>query len=141
MATRRCLACGAAFSLRAQTPNQAYCSAKVCQRDRRKHWQRERRSSDTDYRENQKRAHARWVAEHPDYWRLYREEHAEYVERNRIQQRERNRARAKPSIANMNSSAPNRPLLEGTYRLEPVSPIGVADMDAWIVKITVISAT
>jgi hypothetical protein len=45
MATRRCLACGTAFSLRAQTPDQGYCSAKACQRDRRKHWQRDRRES------------------------------------------------------------------------------------------------
>ena len=141
MATRRCLACGAAFALRAQTPNQAYCSAKACQRDRRKHWQRERRASDTDYRENQKQAHARWAAEHPDYSRRYREEHPDYVERNRILQRERNRARTKPWIANMDPSASGLPLPEGTYRLESVSPSGVADMDAWIVKITVVSGT
>ena len=72
MATKRCLACGDTFPLRPQSPNQAYCAAAVCQRDRRKHWQRERRRSDHDYRENQTRAHERWLAQRPDYWREYR---------------------------------------------------------------------
>ena len=140
MATRRCLACGAAFSLRAQTPNQAYCSAKACQRDRRKHWQRDRRDSDPDYRENQKLAHARWAAEHPGYSRKYREEHPDYVESNRSQQRARNRARKASVIADMDLSTSGRRIPEGTYRLQPVSGDGVADMDVWIVKIVVVSS-
>jgi len=140
MATRRCLACGDVFPLRPQSPNQAYCSASACQRDRRKHWQRGRRQSDHDYRENQKRAHERWLAQNPGYWREYRAAHAEYANRNRLQQRQRNRDKTRLEIANMDPSTLALP--SGTYRLTRQAAGGdVANMDSWIVEIKVLSGT
>jgi hypothetical protein len=41
MGIKRCLACGDPFPLRTQSPDQSYCSAPECQRQRRKLWQRE----------------------------------------------------------------------------------------------------
>jgi hypothetical protein len=140
MAIKRCLACGVAFPLRPQSPDQAYCAATACQRDRRKHWQRERRQTDHEYRENQARAHERWLAQHPDYWREYRAAHSDYADRNRLQQRQRNRDKARPEIANMDPST--RALVSGTYRLTRRAAGGdVANMDSWIVEITVLSGT
>jgi hypothetical protein len=140
MATRRCLACGDTFPLRPQSPNQAYCSAAACQRDRRKHWQQERRRSDGDYRENQKLAHERWLAKHPDYWREYRATHAEYVDRNRLQQRERDRRGSRRDIANMDASP--QALASGVYLLTRRSATEeLANMDSWIIEITVLSTT
>jgi len=141
MLTRRCLACGAAFPLRAQCPHQSYCSAPACQRDRRKHWQRERRQRDDDYRDNQDRAHARWLERHPDYWREYRQTHTDYTAQNRHLQRKRNQRRGPPLIANMDASTGPQRLPSGLYRLTPVDAHGVANMDAWIVQITVLSGT
>jgi hypothetical protein len=130
------LACGVAFPLRAQSPNQAYCSDAACQRDRRKLWQRERRQRDDDYRDNQARAHARWLAKNPDYWTSYRSAHPEYVERNRAQQRNRGRSQASSNVANMDPSSPALP--SGVYLLTaPGRPI--AKMDSWIVEIRVLS--
>lgn len=136
MATKRCLACGAAFPLRAQSPNQAYCSEPSCQRDRRKHWQRERRQRDDDYRDNQARAHARWLSKNPEFWQNYRAAHPEYVERNRTQQRNRSRTEGPLGVANMDPSP--AALSSGIYRLSS-SPADVANMDSWIVEIKVLA--
>ena len=93
MDRRRCAACRKVFTVRAQTPQQRYCSAPGCQRERRRRWQREKRRSDPDYRENQRQAQQRWASSHREYWRRYRAEHPEYTAANRIGQRERDRRR------------------------------------------------
>ena len=144
METRRCLACGGLFHPRAQNPQQQYCSDPACQRERRRRWQRERRRADPDYRDNQARAQQRWRALHPEYWREYRRRHPEYVDRNRSAQRRRNRRRGVPaphpaSIAKMDASAGISPVPSGTYRLQPVDASGIAKMDAWTVRIVVLS--
>lgn len=136
MATKRCLACGVVFPLRAQSPHQSYCSSPACQRNRRKVWQREHRQLDEDYKDNQSRAHERWLSKNPEYWQNYRSTHPDYVERNRDQQRERRRAKASSALANMDSSMPVPP--SGVYRLTRASE-DVANMDSWIVEIRVLS--
>lgn len=144
MAIRRCLACGDAFPLRSQTPQQAYCSNKACQRERRKLWQRERRQADNDYRENQAQAQRRWQAAHPDYWRRYRHDHPDYAQRNRDQQQRRNAERDNrpvPVIAKMDASGPALPVQTGLYLLSGMQDNSIAKMDAWIVEITFLAAT
>jgi hypothetical protein len=142
MGIKRCLACGDFFPSRAQIPDQSYCSAPECQRERRKLWQREKRQTDNDYRENQARAHKKWLEGQPDYWHRYRATHPEYTERNRKQQRTRSAARrAGRSIADMDSSTPASMLASGTYRLSVVGPDGFATMGAWLVRITVLKGT
>jgi len=90
MDKRRCVACRGVFTVRAQTPGQRYCSAPACQRARRRRWQREKRRTDPDYRENQHQAQQRWAARQgAGYWRRYRAEHPEYTAANRAGQRER----------------------------------------------------
>ncbi len=137
MPIKRCLACGDAFPTRPQSPNQAYCSSRACQRDRRKLWQRDRRRSDGDYRENQARAHEHWLSQNPDYYKQYRSANPAYAERNREQQRERLQRKRSGPIANMDASK-SLPAL-GIYRLDVLSSAPVANMDSWIVKITLIS--
>ena len=146
MDERRCVACRRVFRVRAQTPKQRYCSAPECQRERRRRWQREKRGSDPDYRENQVRAQQGWAKRHPEYWRHYRAEHPEYSAANRAAQRERDRRRrdreATPrgsgDLAKMDASPALSSALSGTYRLIPVTR-GLAKMDAWTVEIHPIS--
>jgi hypothetical protein len=83
MKRRRCSACGVAFRPRSQVPDQMYCSASACQQARRRRWQRAKRQSDADYRENQARAQRAWVQGHRDYWREYRRTHPQHSESNR----------------------------------------------------------
>jgi len=147
MAKRRCAACGCLFVPRRNVPQQRYCSKRVCQRTRRRRWQREKLTTDADYRVNQAAAQRRWRERHPEYWRRYRRSCPDYTEGNREKQRERNRRRrsggtgpSPPAIANMDAYATERPVRSGTYRLIPVTAPGVAKMDAYVVEMHVLSA-
>jgi len=138
--TRVCLACGNAFHPLLQVPNQRYCSAPGCQRERRRRWQRQHLRSDADYRDNQARAQAKWRARRPDYWRQYRASHPTYRERNCVLQRRRNARRTSSAVANMDASVPLRPLMSGFYILRRAAGTGVAKMNACTVHIAVLSA-
>jgi hypothetical protein len=147
MAKRRCAGCGELFVPRPNVPHQRYCSTPDCQRTRRRCWQREKLQADADYRANQAAAQRRWRESHPDYWRVYRARHPEYSARNRAEQRERNRRRrlavtgpSPPGIVKMDVCAVETPPVSGTYRLIPVPEAGVAKMNAYLVKMQVISA-
>lgn len=72
MPTKICACCGQPFKTRPQVPEQAYCSAQACQRERRLRWQRDKMRSDPDYRDNQSRSQRAWLDRNPDYWRTYR---------------------------------------------------------------------
>ena len=138
MEYRQCKACRQPFRPRPQNPDQCFCSAAACQRERRRRWQAAKRQSDPDYRDNQKRAQKAWAERHPDYWRTYREQHPAYVARNRARQQAR--AHDQAAIAKMDASKSEIPLRSGTYCLSPVADASFAKMDAWMVEITVISA-
>lgn len=133
---RLCAACGCLFLARPQVPKQRYCSASSCQRERRRRWQKQHLRADTDYRDNQARARARWTQRHRGYWRSYRETHPAYEARNRLLQRARNDRRR--AIAKMYASAPKTPLPSGTYVLQRASEDGIAKMDVWKVQIVVL---
>jgi hypothetical protein len=146
MAKRRCAACGCLFEPRRNVPQQRYCSNRVCQRTRRRRWQRQKLKADADYRANQAAAQRRWRKRHPDYWRRYRQSHPEYATRNRERQRTRNRRRrsagtgpSPPPIANMDVYRSKKPIHSGTYRLVPVMAGEVAKMDAYVVEMHVLS--
>jgi len=104
MESKRCAACGQAFRPRPQVPQQCYCPAPACQRERRRSWQLAKRQSDPDYHDNQARAQRAWRKRNPDYWREYRRTHPQYRDRNRAQQRERNDRRRERLIAKMDVS-------------------------------------
>lgn len=129
-ARRRCAACGKLFGIRPQVPDQSYCADDACQRERKKLWQRERRTTDPDYRDNQARAQEAWLARNPDYWRRYRQRNPEYTESNRERQRNRMRElRDSPSDASKPHEVAEL-LAAGLYRLRVLAVDGVAKMDA-----------
>lgn len=136
---RRCLACARLLQLVPQVPDQSYCSSEACQRERRKLWQRDKRQDDSAYQANQAKAQRAWSQRNPDYWKLYREAHPEYAERNRQQQQKRNLERRSGNIAKKNVSPAAPPLASGVYRLSAEGDGLIAKMAAWIVKITLIS--
>jgi len=138
--SKQCAACGQRFLPHPQVPNQTYCSAPECQRERRRRWQLEKRRTDPDYRDNQSRSHKDWAKDKPDYWGKYRDDHPDYTERNRKNQQKRNQKRQDVRIAKMDVSAPAFPLRSGRYRLTPMTDDGIAKMDACIVEITVLSS-
>lgn len=141
MESKRCAACGESFRPRPQVPQQCFCAAPACQRERRRRWQQAKRQSDPDYRDNQARAQQAWSERHPDYWRDYRSTHRQYEERNCTQQHERDDRRRERHLAKMDASTPHFPMLSGTYRLAPAAPGNLAKMDAWTVQITLLSSS
>ena len=139
MECRRCASCGQAFQPRAQVPQQRYCGKAACQRERRRRWHQSRLRGDGDYRANQAQAQQAWAGRHGDYWREYRAKHPDYTDRNRLEQRRRDRRRRVARLAKMDASPPIHPVPSGTYRLLAEAGGDLAKMDAWTVKITLIS--
>lgn len=135
--SKRCKACGQNFQHHPQVPQQAYCSAPSCQRERKRQWQRHKLQTDPDYQDNQARAQQAWSQRNPDYSRQYRDAHPEYVKRNRDQQRERTALTKNPVVAKMDASISANPLPSGIYRLRLITNDKVAKMDVWTVEITV----
>jgi len=117
--------------------NQKYCGKPECQRARKAAWQRRKKAADPDYREGQKLSRQKWAQSHSDYWRIYRSEHPQKTERNRILQTIRNRRRSKrnPLIAKMDASKPLYFKAIGLFYLVPL----IAKMDALKVNIIPIS--
>ena len=137
MENKLCLACGLPFQPRPQVPQQSYCAAPECQRERRRQWQRTKLQSDPDYQDNQTRAQQAWSQRNPDYWRNYRKSHPEYVERNRVLQLDRNAKVHLDEVAKMDASTLDIPLPSGVYHLSLVTEAGIAKMDVWTVEIRV----
>jgi hypothetical protein len=139
MEIKRCAACGGTFHPRPQTPQQSYCPAEACQRERQRRWRRDKLRQDPDYHENQASAQQAWLKRNSSYWRNYRDRRPDYVERNRTLQRKRDGSTAADGLAKSDVSTPACPLVSGTYRLCLVSGSNLAKIDAWTVEITLLS--
>jgi len=149
MEQRRCAGCRKLFHPRPQCPEQGFCSAPACQRERKRRWQKAKRAADADYRDNDVQANGHWRDRHPGYWRTYRRNHPEYVTRNRERQRERDRtarsnqvpAAPTPDLANEDASILQFPLPTGTYRIVPAHGGELANEDMYLVKIALLSGS
>ena len=163
MESFRCASCHRWKPRCAHVPNQQFCGSAKCQRERRRLWQARKLAEDPDYRANERACCRAWRKAHPDYWRDYRQDHLEAVERNREGQRVRNAARrsregtaaeqtsgASPppgsevtGIANMDAFGERfPPVISGRYRLIPERELGIANMDASVVvELLVLSGT
>ena len=89
---RICKHCGLSLSPRPSVPNQHYCGKIECQRARKRQGQKDRLINDQDYRDNQRAAQKAWRERNPEYMSEYRKNSPKYVEKNRVQQRQRNRS-------------------------------------------------
>ena len=145
MDNRRCAACRKLFHPRPQCPDQAFCPAPECQRERKRRWQKAKRAADPDYRDNDVQASRQWRSRHPGYWCEYRRKHPQYVIANRQRQRERDWAARRqpvaprPGLANEDASILQFPLLSGTYRIVPATGVDLANEDACLVEIAVLA--
>jgi len=108
--------------------NHRYCHRKDCQRVRKRRWQREKMKNDPEYRDNQRDAQQCWMEQNRDYWRRYRDKHQEYVKRNRLLQRERDRRRHIQNLAKMDASNKISRVKPGSYYLIPAKG-NLAKMD------------
>jgi hypothetical protein len=137
---KTCLCCKRGFKAHPAVRDQRYCSDPDCQKARKRKWQKEKLTRDSDYRANQAEAQRQWRGRNKDYWKEYRRKNPTYTETNRIRQRERNRGRRSgEGIAKMDELKGKTVIPSGRYRLVPLCNLGIAKMDELIVELGVIS--
>lgn len=104
MGERRCRYCEQIFQPSRFQPRQKVCGGAECQRKRLTDYHRAKIAADPDYRQVCRDSPRKWQACHPGYWKQYRENHPQSVERNRQKQRLRDRKRRLLNLANNNSA-------------------------------------
>src|SRR5580765_5989434 len=104
MVERRCRYCERIFQPSKYQLGQSVCSERECQRRRRADYHRQKIAADPEYRLVCRDSPQKWRSRNPDYWRRYREEHPEAVERNRQRQHVRDQKRRLRDLANNNSA-------------------------------------
>jgi hypothetical protein len=133
---KTCPHCGKRFLPHPAVLDQQYCGSADCQKARKRKWQKEKLTSDPDYRENQAAAQKAWRERNKGYWREYRKKNKTYAEQNRLRQRERNRQRR--MVAKMDELGAKSLVSPGRYRLVPLYG-KIAKMDELIVEIGVVA--
>jgi hypothetical protein len=133
---KTCPHCGERFLPHPAVLNQQCCGSADCQKARKRKWQKEKLTSDPDYRENQASAQKSWCERNKGYWREYRKKNKTYREKNRLRQKERNRQRR--MIAKMDELGAKSLVPPGRYRLVPLYG-KIAKMDELIVEIGVVA--
>ena len=130
-----CINCGKILDTPFRNPNQTYCNSSVCQRVRKRIWQKQKIASDPDYKANQRDAQKVWRNANPDY-----------TKKNRIRQADRNQKRrihlqnqAANLIAKMDAFKSNNDMNTGVYQLIPITDGKIAKMDAMVVQLTVMT--
>ena len=132
------------FTVYAHIPGQQYCSERQCQNKRRQKWRKQKMASDKDYQANQYDAQKRWCRKNQDYWRRYRDEHPDYVKRNRQLQKLRNgrasaESRVFEPIAKRYALPEKKTYISGYYKLIPADNQLIAKSDVLLVKLDFIS--
>lgn len=102
MNDRRCRYCRQAFQPNRYHPQQRVCGHPACQNQRRSDYHRQKVASDPVYQQVCLESPRKWRKTHPDYWKKYRQDHLEQVERNRQKQRLRDVKRRLVNLANNN---------------------------------------
>jgi hypothetical protein len=104
MSERRCRYCEKSFQPSKYQPQQSVCSETECQKKRRSESRQKRLVTDEVYRQVCRDSSRKWRAEHPGYWKRYREKNPDSVVRNREQQQSRDRKQRLLDLANNNSA-------------------------------------
>ena len=124
-----------------QKGTQKFCGEPHCQRARKAQWQKTKMKTDTIYRAQQLDCLKQWRRERPlhRYQADYRENHPEYVERNREQQRVRNQKhhQGPSSEVIVKMDALNK-IKSDTYVMRPLATEKIVKMDTLVVELTVL---
>ncbi len=136
-----CFHCATMFIPRNR--KQYCCCRPECQKARKANWQRIKMKTNPDYRAAQKLSKQKWAADHPGYWKSYRDRHPGKTERNRMLQTVRNRRR---STRNKSTDTPIAKMdVRNDKDFQPVGQFWlvplIARMDAAKVNIYTISDT
>ena len=122
MKDRRCRYCQQTFRPAPYHPQQLVCNSQGCQRQRRNDYHRQKIAVDPVYQQVCLESPRKWRRSNPDYWKKYRLDHPEQVERNRRQQSLRDLKRRLANLANNNLAAWQVPIFQSPEASEQVSP-------------------
>jgi hypothetical protein len=120
MDLQRCRFCQEQFSPSRFHPMQFACASKACQNRRRAESRRQKLDHDPEYAQSCRDSASKWRAAHPDYWKQYRANKPEAVERNRAQQRRRDQRQRLLDLANNNSALDLKSTVAGVWLLGPL---------------------
>lgn len=123
MNDRRCRYCQKTFRPAPYHPRQLVCSEPGCQRQRRNDYRRQKIASDPVYQQVCLESPRKWRRSNPEYWKKYRSDHPEQVERNRRQQRLRDLKRRLANLANNNLATYQVLFFQSPDPSEPASPV------------------
>jgi hypothetical protein len=121
MEQRRCRFCQRQFEPSRFHLEQAVCSDQPCQQRRRCQNRRQKLARDVEYRQVCRDSASKWRANHPGYWKQYRAAKPESVERNRIQQQQRDLRQRLAHLANNNSALDLKSSAAKVWLLGPVA--------------------
>lgn len=99
---RHCHYCQQVFQPDPYHPQQRICSRPDCQLQRRRDYHRQKVASDPVYRQVCLDSPVKWREAYADYWKQYRRDHPQQVERNRQLQQLRDQKRRVRNLANNN---------------------------------------
>ena len=103
MSDRHCRYCQQVFEPAPYHPHQQVCSRPDCQQQRRRDYHQQKIASDPVYRQVCLDSPAdKWRKAHRGYWKQYRRDHPQQVERNRQLQQLRDQKRRVRNVANNN---------------------------------------
>ena len=123
MNDRRCRYCQKTFRPAPYHPRQLVCSEPGCQRQRRNDYHRQKVASDPVYQQVCLESPRKWRRSNPEYWKKYRSDHPEQVERNRRQQRLRDLKRRLANLVNNNLAAYQVLLFQSPDPSDLTSPV------------------
>jgi hypothetical protein len=121
MDQRYCRFCRKQFELSRFHPEQTVCSDKTCQQQRGGQNRKQKLVLDPEYRAVCRDSAQKWRASHAGYWKQYRASRPESVERNRLQQRQRDLRRRLADLANNNSALDLKASVAGVWWLGPAA--------------------
>jgi hypothetical protein len=148
VSTLTCLHCGKEVPRNPHIKQgQKYCSAKECQRARKRAWDKERYNSEKTYKYRRLSSQKIWRKKRPshEYQKNYRTMHPDYVNRNRELQSNRNKKCKKSEQKGIEGMIVKTdalftpPLIDGTYALMQVTKGGkIVNTDTLMVRMQIL---
>ena len=117
----QCRYCQGEFQASAYHPSQQVCSLPECQRRRGADYHRQKIQTDANYGETVRNSQSKWREQHRDYWKQYRKDHPEKVDRNRQQQRERDGKRRLENLVKNNLALDLKTMVSEVWFVGPAA--------------------
>jgi hypothetical protein len=145
--TFRCQNCGLEKPANYRLKKQQYCNQEACQRVRKRNDHKQKMVTDEKYRREHLQSIQDWRTYRPlaQYQRTYRDNHPDYVRKNREQQRRRNQKHRQIKVTSstpviVKGDACNS-IKSGTYLLTPCARVNASEVivkvDSFMVELSV----